>query len=236
LLDSYVDAIIPPVPTGAVPDLSVPDETWVVRVDQREVPDGTHLEVRQPVDYADQVSAVDPDRGSLMPDCFPSSGTALGLGITRVQCVATDLDGDSVQGDFDVHVQYPFRFVGRFSGRRGMVLLKSGRNTKIEFSMDGYKGLDVFAATPTSTRIHCKTGEVKGKPKEISSGHKSHWHRKDKSHKSHKRNTSAGLTYHPRHDEYGQSWQTDRRWKHQCRRISLPLVDGTTQTTDVRFH
>jgi hypothetical protein len=264
LLDSYVNAIIPPAPTGAVPDLSVPDETWVVRVDQREVPDGTYLEVRQPVDYADQVFAVDPDRGSLIPDCFPGSGTALGLGITRVHCVATDLDGDSVEGDFNVHVQYPFEFVGRFDGRRKTVFLKAGRHVEIEFSTDGYKGLDVFAATPTSTRIDCETGEIKGQPSDLVSGRDRHSHKRynkrfkrhqkhnrDQGHHGHKghqghkwserdagikNNESGGLEYDRRHDEYSQSWQTDRRWKHQCRRISLPLVDGTTQTTDVRFH
>lgn len=213
LLGAYVNAYIPPEPTGAVPALTVPDKTLVVLVDQREVADGAYLDVRQPADYADLVSAFDRDRGILIPRCFPPPGKALGLGITRVSCSATDLDGDSMKREFTVHVQYPFQLVQPLAGQDGVLRLAAGRRIKIEFTMNGYKGLDVLKATPTSTQVNCKTGESEGQPSYL----------------------SEGLRYKQAKDLYVQPWKTRRSWRHECRRLSLPLVDDTTRTLDLYF-
>ena len=226
LLDAYVNAYIPPAPTGAVPTLTVPEETLVVRVDQYEVPDGTYLNVRQPVNYASLVSAADPDRGVLQPHCFPPSDKALGLGITYVRCSATDLDGDGVQREFNVHVEYPFRFVDTLATQRGKAWLKAGRRIKIEFTTDGYKGLDVMTATPTSTRIDCRTGEITGKPREIRVDGRGFFGRRH----------DSQLRYNDAQDEYIQPWTTNGRWRNQCRRLSLPMVDDTVRTVDIRFY
>lgn len=223
LLDAYVNAYIPPAPAGAVPTLTVPDHTLVVLVDQYEVPDGTYLQVRQLVNYG--VSAVDPDRGVLTPDCFPSSGTELGLGITRVQCSATDQDGDSVKRDFNVHVEYPFRFVNTLADPGGMVWLRAGRRIEIQFRMGGYKGLDVMTAAPTSTRINCNTGKVKGKPKEIGPNRHGWW-----------RNQDPQLSYNETQGKYSEPWKTRRNWRNQCRRLTVSLVDDTARTVDVHLY
>jgi hypothetical protein len=251
LLDAYVNAYIPPEPTGAVPALTVPDKPLVVTVYQYDPSEGSYLDVKQPVDYASLVSAFDPDRGALTPGCFPSSGKALGLGITRVNCSATDLDGDSVKGEFDVHVEFPFRFVNKLAEQDRRVALKAGRKVNIRFTMDGYKGLGVITDTPTSTQINCSTGEVMGEPDNIvtnrglrrNKGHGLAWQGQLRrllslmiDDPAHRRNEELGLRYNERQDIYTLPWNTSRSWQGQCRRLSLPMIDDPARTADVKFY
>ncbi|MDR4460018.1 MAG: hypothetical protein MRJ67_05810 [Nitrospirales bacterium] len=242
LLDGYVNFYIPPVPTGGVPTLTVPDTTQVIMSDQRIVQEGTHSQVSQYVDYSDSVWATDDEDGDLLPECVPHSGQALNLGVTRVRCSVTDSDGNRVEDSFEVHVQYPFRFKNHLAG--GEIGIKAGTNLKVKFTMDGDKGLDIVVGTPTIAHVDCANGEPLSAHERFTTGHNRMEYKKKKDEYRHdpleykKKKDDYRydlLEYKEKKDEYTQIFRTRHSWKRECRRLSMTLVDDSVRTVDLRF-
>lgn len=82
-------------------------------------------------------------------------------------------------------------------------------------------GLDVLAGTPTSARVNCSSGTV------------------DDIEYTDIAQTGELLTYDPVAARYQFVWKTAKTWSSTssgpCRRLTVPLRDGTTRTADFRF-
>jgi predicted extracellular nuclease len=90
--------------------------------------------------------------------------------------------------------------------------VKAGQAVPIKFSLDGFKGLDLFTVKfPESQEIDCETRQPIGNAEEIA---------------------TAGLSllaYDPTTDTYTLVWKTDKTWAGTCRILTVMLNDGTTQ-------
>jgi hypothetical protein len=75
------------------PEVIVPREPIVVKAESRL---GAYVKY--------EVSAWDEIWGEAVPDCLPRSGDLFPIGITAVQCNATDLEGNTTGATFDVEV------------------------------------------------------------------------------------------------------------------------------------
>ena len=92
----------------------------------------------------------------------------------------------------------------------------AGRTVPVKFSLNGFHGLNVFAAGfPKSQPIDCTTGAATGAATATS---------------------SAGFTYDAMNDQYNYTWNTDGAWVGTCRQVIVQLTDGTVHRANVRFH
>lgn len=94
----------------------------------------------------------------------------------------------------------------------------AGKAIPVKFSLEGDKGLDIFAAGyPRSTRIDCTSLlEIDLDGETVSVG-------------------STSLTYHSGTDRYQYVWKTDKAWAGTCRRLSVGLADGSFHLADFKF-
>jgi hypothetical protein len=86
---------------------------------------------------------------------------------------------------------------------------KAGKTETIQFSLDGFQGLNIFApGYPVSQLIACDSGApiVGSDPLPF----------------------SPTLTYSARHDIYSLAWTTDAAWDGTCRQVAIRLSDGYT--------
>jgi hypothetical protein len=93
-----------------------------------------------------------------------------------------------------------------------------GKGVPVQFSLGGFRGLDIFAAgSPSSVGITCPlsagTGEVllTDTP------------------------GNSGLSYDPATDTYTYVWKTDKAWAGTCRRLIVAFGDGSVRTADFAF-
>jgi predicted extracellular nuclease len=96
--------------------------------------------------------------------------------------------------------------------------VQAGQAIPIQFSLDGYQGLDVLAmGYQVSQQIDCVSGTLVGNPEEI------------------KTPGSSGLTYDPITDMYTYVWKTAKPWAGTCRLLTVMLNDGTAQQAGFKF-
>jgi hypothetical protein len=93
---------------------------------------------------------------------------------------------------------------------------QAGTSIPVRFSLDGYQGLDVLAAAPTSAPIPCDPTDPQDRIERVTK-------------------RPSGLTYRPKTDSYVYVWQTSRTWIGQCRQFTLQLRDGSTHTANFEF-
>lgn len=155
-----------------------------------------------------EAAATDDVDGAVRAECSPSSGTVFPVGVTQVRCVAEDAAGNVGEGHFSVAVLY--RWDG-FEGTRRKVT--AGRRQSIKFGLGGDQGLEVLAGRPTSHRVKCRSGVVRG-PAKLAKG---------------------GLHYDGTSDSYEFNWKTPRRWAGTCRVFDLGLNDGTDHQLKLRI-
>jgi predicted extracellular nuclease len=95
--------------------------------------------------------------------------------------------------------------------------VKAGQAVPIKFQLGGDRGLDIFAASPTSVRITCSGDTTVDPVEETVSA------------------ASSGLHYDSATSTYTYVWRTLKDWKGTCRRFELRLRDGTVRTADFQF-
>ena len=135
---------------------------------------------------------------------------------------------DPTTADFDWYAQvdnaglaciYDFSgFFGPISNPPQVNRLFAGRTVPVIFSLNGDRGLDIFADdSPASRQVDCTTLDPLGDfiPTETPG--------------------SSSLSYHPATDLYNYPWQTDSSWAGTCRELVVTLDDGTEHNAFVRF-
>jgi hypothetical protein len=97
--------------------------------------------------------------------------------------------------------------------------LKAGRAVSLSFSLNGYKGLNIFeAGYPKSQEIVCDpTVHVDGIEETVTAG-------------------ASGLSYDDSTDQYSYVWKTDKAWiTNPCRQLVIKFKDGTFQRANFKF-
>jgi hypothetical protein len=125
-------------------------------------------------------------------DARDSSGNA--ASVVRTYSVVYDFDG----------------FFSPLAPQPSVPTLKAGDDVPVKFSLNGYHGLDVFAAPP-AWKPGCPS------PSADSS------------------RAFGTLTYKASVDRYVFLWKTDRSWAGSCRQLIVALADGTLRQASVSF-
>jgi predicted extracellular nuclease len=96
--------------------------------------------------------------------------------------------------------------------------VKAGQSVPVKFSLNGDKGLNIFAAGyPQSTMIVCDTSISQDAIEETDTA------------------GSSSLSYDPTTDTYNYVWKTDKGWAGTCRQLVVKLDDGTFHYADFSF-
>jgi hypothetical protein len=143
-----------------------------------------------------------------------------GLAGNRLGFTAAFADGS--EGVFVTEVDASvFSFTGFFPPVNNLPVVnrvKAGEAVPVKFSLDGFQGLDIFAAGyPRSLEIPCQAAAP--------SDALEHTVPADRSR----------LDYDRSSDRYKYVWKTDRRWARSCRQLVLQLRDGTFRRANFHF-
>ncbi|MCL4868282.1 MAG: ExeM/NucH family extracellular endonuclease [Anaerolineae bacterium] len=118
-----------------------------------------------------------------------------------------------------VHVTY--NFTGFFSpivNLPAINLVTAGSAVPIKFSLNGYKGMAIFApGSPTSQLMSCAAGTLENDIQVIETP------------------GNSGLQYDAATDTYTYVWKTHKAWKGTCRQLVVQLNDGTIHRANFRF-
>lgn len=117
-------------------------------------------------------SATDTVDGSVAVNCTPSSGSTFDLGVTIVQCLATDTHGNSASGNFTVTVQdttppdlnLPADITKEATGPSGAAVNFSASASDL---VDGSVAVDCDHSSGATfplgtTTVHCSAGDAHG--------------------------------------------------------------------------
>jgi hypothetical protein len=97
-------------------------------------------------------------------------------------------------------------------------VVNAGRGIPVKFSLNGYQGMNIFAAGyPVSQKIACSTSAPLDVVEQtVTAG-------------------TSGLTYDPATDTYTYVWKTDKSWANTCRQLVVRLSDGTDRIALFKF-
>lgn len=97
-------------------------------------------------------------------------------------------------------------------------VVKAGSGVPVKFSLNGNKGLNIFAAGyPVSQQIACASGAPTDTVEQtVTAG-------------------SSSLSYDSTTNTYTYVWKTDKAWAGTCRQLTVKLVDGTTHVANFNF-
>jgi hypothetical protein len=138
-----------------------------------------------------------------------------------LRSVDGDRDGSAVC-DLGAYESAPlFAFSGFFAPVDNLPTInevKAGRAVPVKFSLDGYQGLNIFAANfPSSQRITCDSGApVSDVEETVAAG-------------------GSALSYDEATDTYTYVWKTDKAWSGTCRQLIVQLADGTFHLASFRL-
>jgi hypothetical protein len=156
------------------------------------------------VDTGDPANCRGPDGAPLTTDQ---------RGLPRPSIRRCDMGAYELQQTFPFHGFFPL-----IAAPPKLNLRIAGAPVVVSFSLDGNRGLDIFApGSPSSRRIDCTTHA----PLDASIPA-----------------TTVGgipLQYLSATDSYLYLWQTRRAWANTCREFSMTLIDGTTHTALFRL-
>jgi hypothetical protein len=146
--------------------------------------------------------------------------TCTGIGIFTATLTVSDSVNPPVASDAVVAVIYDWTggFLPPVENFPTLNPVNAGSAVPIKFSLNGYQGLNIFAAGyPRSEQIVCgSTDPVDALTETISAG-------------------SSGLSYDPSADQYKYVWKTDRSWAGTCRQLVVVLSDGTVHRANFKF-
>ena len=148
----------------------------------------------------------------------PAAGVFLEPGIYTVTITAENSAGEAT---CTATVTVRENFTGFFSPVNNLPtvnVVNAGRSIPVKFSLNGNKGLDIFApGFPASGVIACNENDP---PVDITE------------------NTTSGnssLTYDPVTDQYTYVWKTENSWAGTCRQLVIQLKDGCVHRANFRF-
>jgi Concanavalin A-like lectin/glucanases superfamily len=121
----------------------------------------------------------------------------------------------------EVEADMRFEFKGFFSPVDNAPVInvaKAGSSVPVKFSLTGYQGMDVLAASsPGSQAVACDdSGSLDTVEQTATAG-------------------ASSLTYDAAADRYVYVWKTEKAWSGSCRRFLLRLSDGSLHTASFRF-
>jgi uncharacterized repeat protein (TIGR01451 family) len=151
----------------------------------------------------------------------PAAGTVVGAGIYTVTITAENSAGEATcTAVVTVHALSQ-NFAGFFSpvsNPPAVNLVNAGRAIPVKFSLNGNKGLDIFApGFPVSGLIDC---DANAPPVEVTE------------------TVTAGnssLTYDAASDRYSYVWKTETSWAGTCRQLVLKFKDGCVYVANFSF-
>jgi PKD repeat protein len=148
----------------------------------------------------------------------PAAGTPVAPGVYTVTITAENSAGEAT---CTATVTVRENFTGFFppiSNLPALNVVNAGRAIPVKFSLNGYKGMDIFATgSPVSGTITC---DANATPVEVSE------------------TTTAGsssLSYDAANDQYIYVWSTQSAWAGTCRQLVIQLKDGCTYRANFRF-
>lgn len=145
---------------------------------------------------------------------FDSAGMTAPASRSGKLCVRSN-DPVAPLVEVPVTLQSTYDFRGFFGAAKDSLnKTKAGATVPVQFSLTGYKGLDIFGAPPSSVQVDCETRAriEDGEP------------------------AIGTLAYDALTDRYSYKWRTQGDWNAgTCRALLLPLDDGTTREAYFRF-
>jgi hypothetical protein len=139
-------------------------------------------------------------------------------GFHTVKVTVTDDNGGQAQRQATVQVVYPFSgFFSPVDNPPVVNTAKAGAAIPVKFSLDGDRGLDIFATGyPKSRVVACDSGAPLDAVEEVVAA------------------GSSELSYDPATDRYTYVWKTTKQWKN-CRELIVRLADGSEHVALFRF-
>jgi uncharacterized repeat protein (TIGR01451 family) len=141
------------------------------------------------------------------------------IGTYTLTYSATDASGNTGTATRTVFVVYSFN--GFFSPVDNPPVLnevKAGQNVPLKFSLNGYKGMAIFApGYPASQQVGCANNVPVNVLEETDTP------------------GNNSLTYDAGSDRYQYNWKTEKSWAGTCRVLVVKLSDGTTHTANFKF-
>jgi hypothetical protein len=125
---------------------------------------------------------------------------------------AADIAGNTASVRHDYRVVYDFSgFFSPIDSAPTVNVTKAGNAIPVKFSLNGDRGLSIFAAGyPISRQISCLTSDPLDSIEEtVTAG-------------------SSSLSYDPATDRYVYVWKTNKAWAGTCRQLIVQLNDGTS--------
>jgi hypothetical protein len=168
------------------------------------------------VSYA--ATANDVVDGSVPVTCDLPSGNSFPVGITTVNCSATDAHGNIAKGTFTVHVTYSWNGFFQPIDNVGVVnKAKAGQSIPVKFSLGGNQGLNILAAGYPGF----VTGSVP--PADTTDDVEVY------------ATSVPGLTYDAAADQYVYVWKTPTTLAGKSGTLQLRLADGSMHTALFTF-
>jgi hypothetical protein len=132
-----------------------------------------------------------------------------------------DNDGIAVCdiGSFERGLVFPFSgFLAPVDPLPTVNAVKAGRAIPVKFSLDGYRGINIFAdGSPASQQVTCDAqSPVSDVEQTVTAG-------------------GSSLTYDATSDIYTYVWKTSGSWAGTCRQLVLRLSDGSRYVASFRF-
>jgi len=164
-------------------------------------------------------SANDLVDGAVDVTCLPASGAIFPVGMTTVNCSATDAHGKTGKGSFKVIVVYNWNgFFQPVDNQPVINVAKAGSAIPVKFSLNGDQGLNIMSAGyPASGMIACDSTAVTDVVSETATA------------------GSSSLTYDTTEDQYIYVWKTEKAWATKCRQLQVKLKDGTVHVAKFKF-
>ena len=134
-----------------------------------------------------------------------------------------DGNGDGIEvcdiGSYEREPPIPFSgFLAPVDPLPVVNTVKAGRGVPIKFSLDGDRGLDIFASgSPASQQVTCDAqASLSEIEQTVTAG-------------------QSGLTYDAVTDTYTYVWKTNPAWAGTCRQLVVRLIDGSSHVAGFRF-
>jgi Bacterial Ig-like domain (group 3) len=160
--------------------------------------------------------AIDSGSGVATQSCGAVSTSTVGT--HSVTCTATDNAGNTATATMTYQVIYNFTgFFDPVENPPTFNLVKSGRAVPIKFSLNGDRGMDIFAAGyPLSIEIECTSDTVNNVENTLN-------------------DSTSSLSYDSTANQYNYVWKTEKSWSGSCRQLIVGLVDGQTYMLNFMF-
>ncbi len=139
--------------------------------------------------------------------------------VNTVKVQVTDNGGLTAVAETTVSVLFNWTgFFAPIDNPPAINLVKAGSAVPVKFSLNGDKGLAIFAnGYPLSKQIACDTSAEHDEIEQTATP------------------GASGLAYFPDTLQYQYVWKTNKAWSGTCRLLLVKLVDGTVHTAVFRF-